>query len=389
MKSKKVGNTTIKIYERVWGEYKGKKLPLFSVVYKLDGKRIWKNFRQEAEANRYATHVATMIEKGQVAALSLTNHDREDYLRALAVTQPLGISLYQAVEGYSQALKNKTLPAKKISEVVEELLKRKQSSGLSKAYIKALRSYLARFAAAFRTNIGNVTTAMIVHWLDSMKELRPKSRNNLRQAIANLFQFARSRGYLPKGLSTEADDVETVRDDGGEITFLKPVQLALLLEKANPIHQLYLALGAFTGIRSAELLRLEWDEINFRKGHIEVKARKAKTATRRLVPIQPNLMQWLSPYRGQSGKLFHGRRMVEAVTAFARAQGVEWTRNVLRHSYATYRLSALPDAARVALEMGTSPAKLFSNYRELDRENHAPDWFAMRRNNQPTFCRLS
>ena len=49
----------------------------------------------------------------------------------------------------------------------------------------------------------------------------------------------------------------------------------------------------------------------------------------------------------------------------------------LRHSYATYRLSALPDAARVALEMGTSPAKLFSNYRELDRENHAPDWFAI------------
>jgi hypothetical protein len=27
--------------------------------------------------------------------------------------------------------------------------------------------------------------------------------------------------------------------------------------------------------------------------------------------------------------------------------------------------------------MGNSPAKLFTNYRELDRENHAPEWFAI------------
>jgi hypothetical protein len=27
--------------------------------------------------------------------------------------------------------------------------------------------------------------------------------------------------------------------------------------------------------------------------------------------------------------------------------------------------------------MGNSPAKLFTNYRELDRHNHAPDWFAI------------
>jgi integrase len=193
----------------------------------------------------------------------------------------------------------------------------------------------------------------------------------------SLFHFARRRGYLPKGQTTEADDVETVRDHDGEIAVLKPTQLALLLNKANPMHQLFFALGAFTGIRSAELLRVEWSEVNFEKGHIEVKARKSKTATRRLVPIQPNLMLWLAPYRGSTGKLFRSRRTVDAAIAFAKEQGIEWSSNILRHSYATYRLSIMPDAARVALEMGNSPAKLFTNYRELDRENHAPAWFAI------------
>ena len=69
--------------------------------------------------------------------------------------------------------------------------------------------------------------------------------------------------------------------------------------------------------------------------------------------------------------------MVDAAIAFAKRQGIPWTANVLRHSYATYRPSILPDAARVALEMGNSPAKLFTNYRELDRENHAPAWFSI------------
>jgi hypothetical protein len=37
----------------------------------------------------------------------------------------------------------------------------------------------------------------------------------------------------------------------------------------------------------------------------------------------------------------------------------------------------VPDAGRIALEMGNSPEKLFTNYRELDRHGHAADWFAL------------
>jgi len=376
MKLIKVGNTTVKIYERTWGEHKGKKYDLFSVVHKQNGKRIWKNFRRKDAARRYATEIATKIEKGQREVLSLTNSDRESYLAAVRALKPIGIPLHLAIQDYVALKSRSNIAPKRIREVVDELLARKEADGLSKRYVETLRTYLVRFADTFQTNIGSVTTGLIVRWLDSLK-LGPRSRNNVRQAIVTLFHFARRRGYLSKGQMTEADDVETARHHEGEIAIFKPTQLASLLRKAKPIHQLYFALAAFSGIRSAELLRLEWSEINFEKGHIEVKARKAKTATRRLVPIQPNLMRWLSPYRRHAGKLFQSRRMVDAAIAYAKQQGIPWTANVLRHSYATYRLSILPDAARVALEMGNSPAKLFTNYRQLDRENHAPEWFSI------------
>jgi hypothetical protein len=58
-------------------------------------------------------------------------------------------------------------------------------------------------------------------------------------------------------------------------------------------------------------------------------------------------------------------------------QGIEWPDNALRHSYASYRLAAVPDAARVALEMGNSPQKLMTNYRELADGHDAKAWFAI------------
>jgi hypothetical protein len=54
-----------------------------------------------------------------------------------------------------------------------------------------------------------------------------------------------------------------------------------------------------------------------------------------------------------------------------------WPQNALRDSFASYRLTVTGDAARTVLELGNSPAKLFSNYRELADEHDAKAWFAI------------
>ena len=131
-----------------------------------------------------------------------------------------------------------------------------------------------------------------------------------------------------------------------------PAQLADLLNAGDEEAKLYFAIGAFTGLRSAELIRLEWEDVNFARGYVQVGKAKAKTATRRLVPIQPNLEMWLAPYRAQSGWIFVSEHAADRAIAQAKASGIEWPNNVLRHSYATYRLAQCRDAARVALENG-------------------------------------
>jgi integrase len=216
---------------------------------------------------------------------------------------------------------------------------------------------------------------LIVEWLKSLN-VGPRARNNVRGSVVVLFRYARALGYLPKGQSTEADDVPKVKNRGGKIGILKPQELAALFKKADAEAALYLALGAFSGIRTAELIRLDFKDINLERGFIEVGKEKAKTATRRLVPIQPNLMQWLAPYKRQKGRIFAGLHVPDRIIAFAKGH-VRWPSNALRHSYATYRLAATQDAAKVALEMGNSPTMLFTNYRELADEHDAKAWFAI------------
>ena len=87
-------------------------------------------------------------------------------------------------------------------------------------------------------------------------------------------------------------------------------------------------------------------------------------------------MQWLAPFKGQTGRIFAGLHVPDRIIGFAKKH-VTWRSNALRHSYSTYRLAETNDAAKVALEMGNSPAMLFSSYRELADEHDAKSWFGI------------
>jgi integrase len=367
----------------------------FTVTYyRTDGVkqiRCRRSFSSLQDARFEAGRAATAIANGEADILKLTSADRATYLRAMDALRPLGIQLHVAIEEYVEARQHAgagliaaakehgrrhvtTTVRKSIAETVKEILEAKKQDGMSVRYLQSLRSHLSRFAEHFRMNIATVTAMQIEDWLRRSKR-GPRTRNNIRLSIVTLFNFAKARGYLPKTVPTEADHVAKAKDRGGEIGTFTPAQLADLLNIGDEEAKLYFAIGAFTGLRSAELIRLEWEDVNFARGHIQVGKAKAKTATRRLVPIQPNLEMWLAPYRANRGMIFASEHAAKRAIAQAKGAGIGWPNNVLRHSYATYRLAQCKDAARVALEMGNSPQMLFRNYRELVDEKDAADWF--------------
>ena len=127
-----------------------------------------------------------------------------------------------------------------------------------------------------------------------------------------------------------------------------------------------------------EITRLDWAEVNLAAGHIEVKAKKAKTRARRLVPISANLAAWLKKYKEDSGPVWPLSEpyLAECQCDCARAAGMTWKHNALRHSFISYRVAEIKNVHQVALEAGNSPDIIFQHYRELVTANAAKKWFA-------------
>ena len=308
------GNVTLPIYR---GKSKG--YDFFTLAYYEGGKRIRRTFSKLQDAKIEAEKAAVRIENGQRDILRLASSDAQDYALALKELQPTGVPLHAAIREYVAAVQylqampgvslltavqnyvtrhNGINSSMAVSEIVQELLAARKQDGVSVRYQQTLRSHLTRFSKAFICPIGSVHAKAIEEWIRGMG-LSGRSRNNIRVSLITLFSFARDAGYLPKGEPTEAEGLSVAKDKGGKIGIFAPDQLKTLLygteqRKPTPENILYLALGAFTGARSAELIRLEWSEIRLSRNVIEIAADKAKTATRRLIPIPPNLARWLA-----------------------------------------------------------------------------------------------
>jgi integrase len=147
-----------------------------------------------------------------------------------------------------------------------------------------------------------------------------------------------------------------------------------LLAAASSEELALLAIGGFAGLRMAEIKRLDWKAVDLDRRIITLRADQAKTASRRIVPISDNLAAWIE-LLPREGKVVS--TVAPDLTKLAEKLGMEWPRNALRHSYISYRLAIVKDAAKVALEAGNSPDIIFKHYRELVTEQEAKEWFAI------------
>jgi integrase len=296
------------------------------------------------------------------------------------------------------------------------MLRAKKDEGCSERYTQDLESRVGKFAREFPKQIAAVTGTEIKAWLQGLvketskvNKKAPKvpvtnrTRNNFRLGIQTLFSYAKSQRYLPADWN-EMESVPVWKTKDEEVEIFRPDEMTLLLALAPANLVPFLAIGAFAGLRSAEIERLDWSKVNLESGYITVDASIAKTNSRRLVPITPNLKLWLAscrtgsfrtgtdaeghpkrgPVLGLSNVVNALRRLVNATRPvdpkdsekFLERQ-VEWRHNALRHSFCSYRMADVKSAAQVALEAGNSPQMIFEHYRELVTEKEAKAWFAI------------
>ncbi|MBE2179157.1 MAG: hypothetical protein IAE97_01680 [Chthoniobacterales bacterium] len=384
----------IPIYRKPVGGYES-----YLVSYYVGGRRLQRRAPTIEKAREIARSAARQLTEGEGRTLAaLTPEELADFMAAQQILRQFdgvtlasvaaewgrartvmrGGSLLTAAEQYAKRQDEETMPEISIADLVDDFLESKRRAGLSARYVTECDLILDRFKKVFRCNLSTIRTKDLQQYLDKLK-LGPRSKENVRMTIRTLFAHAKRRGYLARDRSTEAEHVDRIKAPATAPGIYSPEQMTKVIVGTSGLARLALALGAFAGLRSAEIHRLEWEDIG--EQYITIAAHKAKTAARRLVPVLPPLKAVLDLTERGSGTVF-SQGNISHFCAFMQASvsdaGVTPVVNGLRHSFCTYRLADIKSAAQVALEAGNSPKVLFTNYRELATADAAKAWFAIR-----------
>ncbi len=141
-----------------------------------------------------------------------------------------------------------------------------------------------------------------------------------------------------------------------------------------------LAIGLFAGLRTAELLKLDWRNIDLEARTVEVTAKVSKTRNARYVTISDNLAEWLRSYWKESGPVCPPAWRWHRDAARKAAKLTKWPDNGMRHSFGSYHFAAHNNAALTATEMGHrgETRTLFGHYRALVKPKTAAAFWAIR-----------
>ena len=369
----------------------------FTLAWKEGGSRRTRCFSCMDEAKMVGQQVTVRLINGFTDTCEATRRDLDILRHCERTATEFGVTLAAAIEEWASARRTAgsvplsdavrfyatnradLFPTRSNVQAAAEFSVSLKRKGVSDIYVRNATASLRRFTDAVSGNIADITVTDINRFLDGLKKLGPVSKNGIRRNIVTMFGFAKRNGYLHPDRKTAAEQSESFKQEETEIEIFTPAEMESLLLTAHARILPLIAIGGFAGIRSAEVARLEWKDIKWDRGHIELAGSKAKTAARRLVPLSDNLKAWLAPWRGETGPILTITDASGALgdTAVKAKIPGGWRQNALRHSYISYRVALTGDVARTSLEAGNSPKMIFRHYREIVDDEAAKAWWSI------------
>ena len=400
----------------------------YRVAWTVNGKRMMKGFHRYGDAKGHADQLVKDLAKGsQVTAL--TPGQANDALAAFerlhgffvatgrrisllgAVSEWAesaaklgGRSITEAVDGFLGSVA--TVKRLDLGKAIEEFIAHRKAKTVADAgkrprlspeqfYLTSL--WLREFAAAFPGHaVNELTKQHLDLYMGRHAKAAPKTRNERRAMVRMFLKWAAVQDYVAANHRLlEATEMQAEDDEPEEIEIYTAGQMRAMLERAARPPQPaaegqraeadyrkllpVVALAGLAGLRFTEICRLVWDDVFRIPGHLEVKAAKSKTRSRRLIPICDALGAWLEPFRTCAGPVWvKGYDMLhEDFGALRRALEIPDRRNGLRHAFISAHFAAHSDEGLTAAQAGNSPDVIHRHYKQLMTRQEGEAWFAV------------
>ena len=329
---------------------------------KVNGERCRPMFETELAAKDELRRLKIKQRAQGEAGLNIADELRIAALECTKRLAPYGKSIYDATEFFLKYLE--AGKSELCSALIERYIKSKERAGLSERHLWDIKARLESFKKAFGdAPIQTITAAQIEDWLYSLGEGKFSARTiiNWRATIHAFFKSLFEQRILA---ANPVSAIQKPKHLGGSPPVFEPQDIDKILQAASAPLSVCLAIQAFAGLRTSEILRLRWQDVRQTEGLIHVNAEITKASRRRLVRILPNLADWLRSFSTAKGKLWANgfRAYHDDIAALCSRLGLEWKHNGCRHGYGSYHLAEFQNADALAEQMGHVSGRMVRDY---------------------------
>lgn len=350
---------------------------------KLD-KRYQPVFPTKEEAEIMCEQFRVRLKNEGMRAFDLSPQEREDALEALGMIQALGFTtLVEAVGTLSKYHKPPSgdITIRKLREEFLDHYNNQVDDGVIsertysdvKSRTKILEKPFGKLEAKF------LTYDKLWPEIMRLKKSTPWSRQTLQnycRVLTRFFNFAVEKGYMAENpmLSNNVsfDKKEATKQTAkAKPSLVNAADAADILREAAVLDKeahilAFTTLAMFCGLRpEAEILKLDWEDIDLETGRVFVQPNKSKnTASGRIVGIPDCAKEWLvkcdqnkpiAPFRWQ----YNWKRLRD------NAGIIDWKPDTLRHSFASYSYAIHGDRPRLESELGHVDKQMLTHYLQV------------------------
>ncbi len=317
--------------------------------------RARKYFKRKTEAESFIAEKKEEIERHGSREKAITKAERDAIMHFRKEVAKLpnndALSIREAVEQYLERadLRHKSIECRDVADKLVQVLKNQK--GRRPRTISDVKSRLDAFNAEYGDRLAcDISTDIVNEYLLGLKVAQNTIRNH-RRVLSQMFAYAVKIGAALSNPVTEAEEFEYQSKKVGVLT---PKQLTSLLFHADDKCAPAIAISFFAGVRSAEILRLDWSAIDLESREIVIDDEISKKSARRVISISDNLAAWLKPHAKESGFVAESEGILKRSYTEAREKAgiVKWPHNAGRHSFASYHLRHHKDPNATARELG-------------------------------------
>jgi integrase len=329
---------------------------------KVNGKRKRLFFETEEDAKDELRRLKIKERAGGEAGLSIPDELRVAALECTKRLATHGKTIYDATEFFLKYLE--TSRSAKASVYLQRYIAQKKKAGLSGRHLYDIEKRLKSFGEAFGDSpIQTITASQIEDWLYTLGdaeggEFSARTLINWRATVHAFFEDLFKKRIL---FGNPVSAIQKPKHVSGSPSVFTPQDLEKILVGATGPLRACLAIQAFAGLRTAEVLRLRWEDVRQSEKLIHVGAQIAKASKRRLVKILPNLAEWLRPFARARGKIWPTGFRSDIADVCSTVK-VAWKHNGLRHSFGSYHLAKFQNADALAEEMGHISGRMVRDY---------------------------